>query len=85
MSEGRRIPSAVATAPGILSESITLVLAAPSARPTGMCEAKRLTSFPDAFTFEGSFHEQWARIGNCVPPLFMRAIAEHLRAEILAA
>ena len=34
---GRRIPSAVATAPGILSESITLVLAAPSARPTGMC------------------------------------------------
>ena len=34
---GRRIPSAVATAPGILSESITLVLAAPSARPTGVC------------------------------------------------
>ena len=34
---GRRIPSTVATAPGILSESITLVLAAPSARPTGMC------------------------------------------------
>ena len=53
-------------------------------RSLAISEAKRLTSFPDAFTFEGSFHEQWARIGNCVPPLFMRAIAEHLRAEILA-
>ena len=54
-------------------------------RSLAISEAKRLTSFPDAFTFEGSFHEQWARLGNCVPPLFMRAIAEHLRAEILAA
>lgn len=46
-------------------------------------EAKRLGSFPDEFEFIGSYEEQWARIGNSVPPLFMRAIAKHIRTNIL--
>lgn len=46
-------------------------------------EIKRLASFPDDFVFAGSFKEQWARIGNAVPPNFMRAIAEHIRDNIL--
>ncbi len=46
-------------------------------------ELKRLASFPDDFQFTGKFSEQWACIGNCVPPNFMRAIAEHVRKEIL--
>jgi DNA (cytosine-5)-methyltransferase 1 len=33
--------------------------------------------------FMGKYSEQWARIGNSVPPLFMRAIAQHLRERIL--
>ena len=46
-------------------------------------EAKRLASFPDEFKLIGSYQEQWARIGNSVPPMFMKAIAEHIRNNIL--
>jgi DNA (cytosine-5)-methyltransferase 1 len=46
-------------------------------------EAKRIGSFPDDFKLIGSFHEKWARIGNSVPPNLMRAIAEHIKREIL--
>lgn len=46
-------------------------------------EIKRIASFPDAHQTVGKFGEQWARIGNSVPPLFMRAIAEHIRTQIL--
>jgi DNA (cytosine-5)-methyltransferase 1 len=45
-------------------------------------ERKRLASYPDAFKFT-----DWAnaveRIGNSVPPLFMRSIAAHIRTHIL--
>lgn len=44
---------------------------------------QRLTSFPDEFQFIGIEKEKWARIGNSVPPLFMRSIARHIRSEIL--
>nr|WP_092074959.1 DNA cytosine methyltransferase [Dendrosporobacter quercicolus]NSL49586.1 DNA cytosine methyltransferase [Dendrosporobacter quercicolus DSM 1736]SDN23782.1 DNA (cytosine-5)-methyltransferase 1 [Dendrosporobacter quercicolus] len=52
-------------------------------RAISIAEAKRLGSFPDDFQFIGSYSEQWARIGNSVPPLFMKAIAEHIRDNIL--
>jgi site-specific DNA-cytosine methylase len=42
-------------------------------------EIKLMSSFPAAFRLEGSFVEKWARIGNSVPPLFMRAIADRIR------
>lgn len=42
-------------------------------------EAQRLASFPDSYEFLGDFHDRWARIGNCVPPLLMRAVAANLR------
>lgn len=46
-------------------------------------EIRRLASFPDTFQFIGEFEDQWARIGNCVPPLLMKAVASNLR-ELLA-
>lgn len=45
-------------------------------------EVKVLCSFPADFVLTGSFKEQWARCGNCVPPLMMRAIAEAIRDRI---
>lgn len=43
-------------------------------------ELKRLASFPDAYRFvEGEYKEVVNRIGNSVPPLFMRAIAAHVK------
>jgi DNA (cytosine-5)-methyltransferase 1 len=52
-------------------------------RLLGINEVKALFSFPPEFMFFGKFEEQWGRIGNCVPPLLMKAIAEHLKTEIL--
>ena len=40
-------------------------------------------SFPLSFVFAGGYAKQWERIGNSVPPLFMEAIARHIRKEIL--
>jgi DNA (cytosine-5)-methyltransferase 1 len=34
--------------------------------------------------FAGKFEEGIKQIGNCVPPLFMRAIAYHIKEKILA-
>jgi DNA (cytosine-5)-methyltransferase 1 len=46
-------------------------------------EAKRIQSFPDGYGFIGGYKYSMERIGNSVPPLFMRAIARHLRERIL--
>ena len=46
-------------------------------------ELKRLASFPDDYQMAGDFEDITERIGNCVPPNLMRAIAEHVRREIL--
>lgn len=46
-------------------------------------EFRRIGSYPDSFRFAGSRKDWQERIGNSVPPLFMRAIAQHIRAEIL--
>lgn len=47
-------------------------------------EIKRCSSFSDMYQMIGSFGTQWARIGNSVPPLFMRAIAKHIQRTILS-
>jgi len=48
-------------------------------------ELKRAASFPDRFCFHGSYSQQWARIGNSVPPNLMKAIAEHVKDNIIRA
>jgi len=52
-------------------------------RHLNIAELKRLQSFPDGFQLVGRFRTQWGLIGNSVPPLFMKAIAEHVRRAIL--
>lgn len=46
-------------------------------------ELTRVGSFPTQFQFIGSKSATAVRIGNSVPPLFMRAIARHIRREIV--
>ena len=42
-------------------------------------ECRLLSSFPEAFKFEGNVGLIARQTGNCVPPLFMRAISAHVR------
>jgi len=48
------------------------------ARKFSILELKRVCSFPDDFEIPGSYAQQWARLGNAVPPLMMRSVAETL-------
>jgi len=38
----------------------------------------------DIYIITGKFKDQWARIGNSVPPYLMKAIAETIYNEILS-
>lgn len=42
-------------------------------------EIKRLQSFPDNYKLIGSFKDQWRQIGNAVPPLLAKSIADELK------
>ncbi|TQE33042.1 DNA cytosine methyltransferase [Streptomyces ipomoeae] len=53
-------------------------------RNLGIRELARIQSFPDAYDWgDSSVEKVWARIGNSVPPLLMRAIAQTLRERVL--
>ena len=48
-----------------------------------IAELRRICAFPDDFVLTGSYAQQWERLGNSVPPLMMKAIAEVVRDKIL--
>lgn len=48
-----------------------------------IAELKRICAFPDDFDLKGTYAQQWERLGNSVPPLMMKAVAETIRDRIL--
>lgn len=47
-------------------------------RALSIREAARLQTFPDSFVFCGTKDSQYQQVGNAVPPMLAKAIAEHL-------
>jgi DNA (cytosine-5)-methyltransferase 1 len=52
------------------------------ARCISVREAARLQSFPDGFVFHGTMNPAFRQIGNAVPPLMARAIAEAMKTTL---
>ena len=52
------------------------------ARTISVREAARLQSFPDGFVFAGAMNQAFRQIGNAVPPLMARVIAEEIMRTI---
>lgn len=52
-------------------------------RPLYVSEMKRIASYPDKFNMSGNYKDKKDCIGNSVPPLFMRVIAQHIKQNIL--
>jgi len=99
MSVGAHIPNVIGFSPGQFQDrfipatepmcTITKTMSAwlydedgTRRRPT-IPELKVLSSFPESFKFLGSFNQQWARIGNAVPPNITKSIGLHIKENIL--
>lgn len=64
--------------PTLSSSQPPLILMDNIPRLPTIAEGKILQGFPVWFQFIGTYKEQWARIGNSVPPPMSRAIGYHL-------
>lgn len=51
-------------------------------RKLNLWELRRICSFPDDFILTGTYEQRWERLGRSVPPLMMKAIAEHLADQL---
>ncbi len=49
-----------------------------------IAELRRICAFPDDFVLVGSYAQQWARLGNAVPPVMMMHISAAVREGVLA-
>jgi len=71
-------------APTIIGPSGTGLTHPDDPRRFTINELKAICSFPADFVLTGKYGQQWERLGNSVPPLMMRAIAEAVRDNILS-
>ena len=81
-------PSLVRPCPTIAAshggKGIASVVHPTSRRKFTIAELRRICAFPDDFRLVGSYAQQWARLGNSVPPLMMFHVARTIRDEVLA-
>ena len=77
------LPAATMTAAGQEPDSRCGVVHPVEPRKPSIPEQKRLHTFPDDYVFPGTLGQAAERLGNAVPPLLMRAIAQSVYEKIL--
>ncbi len=80
---GHEMRPAAGPSPAIQAGRVVSVQASGDKRKFTIAEVMALCSFPPDYVLTGSYAQQWARLGNSVPPLMMRAIAEAIRDKVL--
>lgn len=75
--------SSSSPSPAVVAGRTTEMRTGAQRRKFTIDEVKAICSFPPDFILKGSYAQQWERLGNSVPPLMMRAIAEQIRDRIL--
>jgi DNA (cytosine-5)-methyltransferase 1 len=85
VDDAARQPSRTVAASGYssYSDDYDLVRRDGTKRKFTLDELRAIGSFPPDYVMPGTYKAAWARIGNSVPPLMMRAIAEAVRDGIL--
>lgn len=68
--------------PAIMAGRTTEMKQGTERRKFTIQELKRICAFPDDFVLLGSYAQQWERLGNSVPPVMMKSIAETIRDEV---
>jgi DNA (cytosine-5)-methyltransferase 1 len=48
-------------------------------RPLTLREAARIQTFPDSFNFSGNNSQKIQQVGNAIPPILARILAEHIK------
>lgn len=76
-------PSPTIAAAGGQNAGIATVVHPTEKRKFTIAELKRICAFPDDFVLVGTYGQQWERLGNSVPPVMMRHIAEAIRDRVL--
>lgn len=74
---------ASAPAPAVMAGRTVEMKTATENRKFTIAELRRICAFPDDFILKGTYAQQWERLGNSVPPVMMRAIAETIRDQVL--
>ena len=76
-------PVQTLTASGGMNAGIACAMHPTERRKFAVWELLRLSGFPDDFKMVGTYAERYRGIGNCVPPVMARAVAETLRNRVL--
>ena len=74
---------ASAPAPAVMAGRTVEMKTTTEKRKFTIAELRRICAFPDDFILTGSYAQQWARLGNSVPPVMMCHIATAIVTQIL--